>query len=377
MGGSSSKLPPNPNFLEKPLTEQTVEAGSTSELAWACSCMQGWRAHMEDEHIISVEIEGLPGCALYAVMDGHAGTMAAKFSKANLQRLIVEELKGENLDATADEEAPVKIICSKLERSVMRLDEELRNFNLDCGGTTCTFVFVTPACFFFVNLGDSRCLLNRGGKAFFHTRDHKPFHSRERARIKAAGGYVISGRVDGGLAVSRALGDFGYKNIPERPATDQKVSSQPTVDVVPRVPGKDQFLLIACDGVWDVMSCDSASKFIYSRVKRQEARNVDGVRQACVSLVERSLQLGSRDNISVAVILFEKSETQKVTKKEGKAKASLSKPKASHGGPMSRDDLIQVAAETIAFMALERGISIALNGPSERLTRRDTILRDV
>ncbi len=54
------------------------------------------------------------------------------------------------------------------------------------------------------------------GKVVMSTRDHKPFDNDERDRIEAAGGHVFMRRVDGDLAVSRALGDFQYKdaNLP-------------------------------------------------------------------------------------------------------------------------------------------------------------------
>lgn len=82
---------------------------------------------------------------------------------------------------------------------------------------------MTPTHFIFSNLGDSRTLLCRQGRLAFQTRDHKPTLPQERQRIRNAGGYVINARVDGGLAISRAFGDFDYKMRSDLSPLQQKV----------------------------------------------------------------------------------------------------------------------------------------------------------
>jgi protein phosphatase 1B len=83
-------------------------------------------------------------------------------------------------------------------------------------------------------LGDSRGLLGRVQQELFFTMDHKPYLEHERERIVKAGGTVMIQRVNGSLAVSRALGDFEYKSVPGLPPTDQLVSPEPDVYVVKR-----------------------------------------------------------------------------------------------------------------------------------------------
>jgi serine/threonine protein phosphatase PrpC len=58
------------------------------------------------------------------------------------------------------------------------------------------------------NAGDSRAVLCRRGQAVEMSRDHKPMDEDERARIQKAGGFVQEGRVNGSLALSRAIGDL-------------------------------------------------------------------------------------------------------------------------------------------------------------------------
>ena len=77
--------------------------------------------------------------------------------------------------------------------------------------STATGVLVTPKHFFMMNIGDSRSVVCRKNAFFFATEDHKPTHYSERMRIEKAGGHVSQNRVNGQLAVSRALGDFEMK----------------------------------------------------------------------------------------------------------------------------------------------------------------------
>ena len=66
--------------------------------------------------------------------------------------------------------------------------------------------------YYAANIGDSRAVLCRNGKAFPLSTDHKPELQLEQNRIEKAGGYVTEGRINGSLNLSRAFGDFSYKN---------------------------------------------------------------------------------------------------------------------------------------------------------------------
>ena len=102
------------------------------------------------------------------------------------------------------------------------------------------------------NVGDSRCVLSRGGQALALSSDHKPCRPDERARIERAGGavvYVSGWRVDGRLNISRALGDAPLK-APEgiAPALG-RVIALPELTCTALHP-TDEFLILASDGVW-------------------------------------------------------------------------------------------------------------------------------
>ena len=72
-------------------------------------------------------------------------------------------------------------------------------------------------------------------------------------------------RVNGSLAVSRALGDYDFKNVKDLGQCEQLVSPEPEIFCQERNP-QDEFLILACDGVWDVMSNENVCKFVHNRL---------------------------------------------------------------------------------------------------------------
>ena len=74
-------------------------------------------------------------------------------------------------------------------------------------------------------------------------------------------------RVNGSLAVSRALGDFEYKNVDGKGPTEQLVSPEPEFYMKKRDKDKDEFLVLACDGVWDVMTNEDICSFVSARMR--------------------------------------------------------------------------------------------------------------
>ncbi|KAH9250907.1 hypothetical protein BASA81_011295 [Batrachochytrium salamandrivorans] len=113
------------------------------------------------------------------------------------------------------------------------------------------------------NAGDSRAVLCRkGGLVVACSEDHKPNNPVEKERIVNAGGWVSEeNRVNGQLALSRAIGDFDFKQCKTKPAKDQAVTCEPDVRVFDLEPG-DEFLILACDGIWDVVSNEECVEFV-------------------------------------------------------------------------------------------------------------------
>jgi len=106
-------------------------------------------------------------------------------------------------------------------------------------------------------------VLFTGNKVVALSEDHKPDNAEELARITKAKHYVEDSRVDGNLALSRAFGDFQYKDQPQLTPQEQAVTIQPDLVTVKRSK-EDKYIIVACDGIWDCLSneecCDSVNK---------------------------------------------------------------------------------------------------------------------
>jgi protein phosphatase 1G len=123
------------------------------------------------------------------------------------------------------------------------------------------------------NGGDSRAVLCRGGRAMDLSQDHKPNLPAERERIARAGGSVqvqhfgpvTQYRVNGGLNLSRSIGDLNYKSNPGLSPLEQLIVATPDVRTFPRQSG-DEFMVLACDGIWDVLSSQEVVEFVRVRL---------------------------------------------------------------------------------------------------------------
>lgn len=111
----------------------------------------------------------------------------------------------------------------------------------------------------------------REGKAIDMSHDHKPELDAEAQRIVKAGGKVTDdGRVNGGLNLSRALGDHSYKQNPTLPLQEQMISPVPSIEHLVLEPSKDKFLVLACDGIWNSMSSQEVVDFVSVRMEAKE-----------------------------------------------------------------------------------------------------------
>ena len=94
----------------------------------------------------------------------------------------------------------------------MQEEKEIKSLAFNAGCTSCVCL-ITQDTIYCANSGDSRAVIaNKAGKLTELSFDHKPENDIEFARVKAGGGFVEDGRVQGVIAVSRAIGDWEYKN---------------------------------------------------------------------------------------------------------------------------------------------------------------------
>lgn len=161
------------------------------------------------------------------------------------------------------------------------------------------------------NAGDSRCVLCRNGKVVELSQDHKPEDAPEMQRIMKAGGKVTNdGRVNGGLNLSRALGDHMYKQNIVLPPQEQMISALPDVRHITLDPEKDEFMVLACDGIWNFMTSDRVVDFVRARLPQ----NYDNISKICEELFDYCLApntLGDGtgcDNMTAVIVKFKFAE---------------------------------------------------------------------
>lgn len=176
-------------------------------------------------------------------------------------------------------------------------------------GCTATVILVTPTEIYCANSGDSRTVLSKSTKVVELSKDHKPDDEIELRRIQNAGGYVEDSRVNGILALSRALGDFEYKNNTNLKAKDQAVTALPDIKCVP-ITTDTEFVLLACDGVWDVKESQEGVTFFHNKVyknhhkptMKQLEQGMEGLLDDCCAKdLTTSEGLGC-DNITAIIV---------------------------------------------------------------------------
>lgn len=264
---------------------------------------------MEDAHSAVIGIPDIgEHVSWFAVFDGHAGSRVSYHCSNHLLESISsfdefrDCLKREN---ELSEGELMEKVQGGILQGFLSLDEKLRKIpevanGEDKSGTTAICVLITDKYILFSNCGDSRGVLSGdGSKPLLVTQDHKPSNPPELERIQNAGGSVMIQRVNGSLAVSRALGDFEYKNVDGKGPTEQLVSPEPEFYMKRRESDKDEFLVLACDGVWDVMTNEDICSFISARM-----RVTDNLEQIANEVIDTCLHKGSRDNMSIIIIAF-------------------------------------------------------------------------
>ncbi|BAU00638.1 hypothetical protein VIGAN_10224900 [Vigna angularis var. angularis] len=289
-----------------PTMEESKAAASSSSSSATHGSISviGRRRAMEDAVMVFPGLvaagQWCGGYDFFAVYDGHGGTLVANACRDRLHLLLADEVR-ENAKEGLDW---YEVMCS----CFMKMDKEIGvggKANDDGGGnttgSTAAVVVVGKKEIVVANCGDSRSVLCRGGVAIALSRDHKPDRSDERERIEAAGGRVINwngSRVLGVLATSRSIGDHSMKPF---------VISEPETMVYERTEC-DEFVVVASDGLWDVVSnkfvCEVVRSCLHGQIKRnlKEETVVSNATEAASLLAELAMARGSKDNISVIVI---------------------------------------------------------------------------
>ncbi|XP_008228808.1 PREDICTED: probable protein phosphatase 2C 60 [Prunus mume] len=311
-------------YLSAPKTDKVSEDGENDKLRYGSSSMQGWRSTMEDAHAAIPDFDG--STSFFAVYDGHGGKAVANFCAKYL-----------HLQVLKDEAYLAGDLGTSLQKAFLRMDEMMRgqrgwrelavlgdkidkvsgliegfifspksveaksgafndhtdqwsseegphsDFDGPNSGSTACVAIIRNNQLLVANAGDSRCVISRKGQAYNLSKDHKPDIENEKERILKAGGFIQVGRVNGSLNLARAIGDVEFKQNKHLPVERQIVTANPDVTSV-EICDDDEFLVIACDGIWDCMSSQQLVDYVREQLKRESKLSV-----ICERVFERCL----------------------------------------------------------------------------------------
>ncbi|TIB95050.1 PP2C-domain-containing protein [Wallemia mellicola] len=322
-----------------PVVDKSYATGEDADFVYAVSEMQG----MEDAHTAVLDLnrahdshapesqdaqnaksfetkESNPTNskkpAFFAVYDGHGGSNVARYTGATLYARLArsEEFKSGDWH-------------NALINSYLNTDEAIKanpELSSDPSGCTAVSVLITPPeptatnssisarkviC---ANAGDSRAALSLAGQSLPLSYDHKPQNEAESDRIVKAGGFVEIGRVNGNLALSRAIGDFEFKQNPDLGPEAQIVTAVPDI-IEHECTGEEEFLILACDGIWDCLSSQQVVD-----ITRRAIANGEELKDICAHIMDKCLAPDSElggigcDNMTITIvaILGEKSKDE-------------------------------------------------------------------
>eukprot|EP00924_Labyrinthula_sp_SR-Ha-C_P013092 augustus_masked-scaffold_12-processed-gene-9.48-mRNA-1 protein AED:0.14 eAED:0.18 QI:0/-1/0/1/-1/1/1/0/328 len=293
---------PSP-YLTQPITTKETHTGKgkkpLDDIQFALSSMQGWRVTMEDAHAHHLPTSKNDNLAFFGVFDGHGGDQAAIFAARFVLTFI------ENSDAYEYTKNGIdpEILARAMMEGFIDCDEDLKEVpgfrnGVDFSGSTGTACFITPDHYIVANTGDSRTVLCKADNVAFSTIDHKPKNPKETERVEKAGGRIVDDRVNGDLASARSFGDFRYKLDPNLPPSRQQITVLPDVTILDRSP-QDQFLILACDGIWDVMSNLEATRYVLTALQIGMT-----LANTCEMMLNECLRKSSGDNMSIMIVSF-------------------------------------------------------------------------
>uniref|UniRef100_A0A0E0JWE2 protein-serine/threonine phosphatase n=1 Tax=Oryza punctata TaxID=4537 RepID=A0A0E0JWE2_ORYPU len=332
-------------YLSTPKTDKFSEDGENNKLKFGLSSMQGWRASMEDAHSALLNLDN--ETSFFGVFDGHGGRVVAKFCAKYLHSQVLrseaysagdlgtavhraffrmdEMMRGQRgwreLSALGDK-------INKIGGMIEGLIWSPRGSDSNKGHDDWSFeeVFMQHKCinklispktsYYLTSYSIIRdltpILLGQHADAqhaYNLSRDHKPELEAERERILKAGGFIHMGRINGSLNLTRAIGDMEFKQNKFLPPEKQIVTANPDINVV-ELCDDDDFLVLACDGIWDCMSSQQLVDFIHEHIQKESSLSA-----VCERVLDRCLApstIGGEgcDNMTMVLVQFKKPITQ-------------------------------------------------------------------
>ncbi|EAY19371.1 protein phosphatase 2C, putative [Trichomonas vaginalis G3] len=250
--------PKDPTFIV--LGRQAFSCGHSNTI--------GVRPTMEDTAVVVGDFAG-PGTSYYGVFDGHGGVDVALYCANNFHRVFANKFH-----TSANVETVIKETILEINSvAVKRWPDQ---------GCTLAVAIIIKDIIYTANLGDTRIVLVNGDQTTRLSYDHKATDPDEVAKVVRLGAAVFGGRVCGMLALTRAIGDGELNDFLIR---------EPTLNRLKRKDGMQ--LIIACDGVWDVMTDEEAARIV---------RNSNNTAESARKIKDTAVSRSTQDNVSVLVI---------------------------------------------------------------------------
>jgi len=257
--------------------------------------LKGRRDQNEDKHSIILNItsknKNIKNINYFAVYDGHGGPQISTYLEQNIHKYFLNT------------EVSYPLSHKYVNKIYEHITSCLKKSNManNCGSTcliVIQFKYNSSNYINVINTGDSRCIMCRDNFGLPLTKDHKPNWPEERSRISKLGGKIVFDGYDwriNDLSVSRAIGDL---------------DAAPNVTWTPdlfryRLDKDDKFLVLACDGLWDVLSNSDVVNFILNNCYDETTKvRINKNINIAKKLAEYAINKGSNDNITIVVIFL-------------------------------------------------------------------------
>ncbi|XP_071687833.1 probable protein phosphatase 2C 47 [Rutidosis leptorrhynchoides] len=263
----------------------------------------GGRRQNEDEHIQIDDLSNHLGdkykwpraSSFYAIFDGHGGSEAASYVKDYAMKLFFNESNLPQADLVDD--SLIKDLQDYHRKAFLQADQALAEECTisDYCGTTTLSILILERHLIIANVGDSRAVVSRKGVAIQMSNDHRPSYLQEKERVEKLGGYFEDGYLNGELGVTRALGDW-YLKSPD--GLGSVLIAEPEMRHM-ELSEDDEFMIIGCDGIWDVMSNEEAVGIV-----RRELLKTNDPQECVMEIINEALSRHAIDNLTAIVVCF-------------------------------------------------------------------------
>ena len=265
----------------------------------------GLRDNNEDQHESFINLNNqnteYRNINFFGIFDGHGGKDVSKYLKDNLLNYFNNKF----IDCSiCDNNKYKKYIEKVFDHIQIKLERKFKNFSYNIGSTALIIIFYeknNKINYYIANSGDCRAVVcKKNNMSLDLSKDHKPHLYDEKLRIKKLGGKIYFDGYDwriGDLSVSRSFGDMDAAPY---------VTHKPEIFKYSLSKG-DKFIILGCDGLWDVINSQDAVNFVLEKLNDEEdivSMSGHSKKNIAHELGKYAIQKGSTDNVSIIIIFF-------------------------------------------------------------------------